>query len=482
MTSRRVIQILTAIAVFVGAQAHAQSVARVDMKRLLNANAERGQWLTHGRTFDEQYFSPLNKINERNVNKLGLAWFVDLPTNQNVESTPLMIDGVLYITLPWSKVMALDARSGKQLWLYDPKVAGAWNINICCGVDNRGAAAWKGKIIFGTLDGRLIALDAKTGKPVWTTKATPDKGRYSITGAPRIANGRIFIGSAGGEFDARGYLDAYDADTGKLLWRFWTVPGDPAAGFENKTMEMAAATWKTPGWWKTGGGGTVWDAITYDPATDLVIFGTGNGTPGDAIRRDAGGGDNLFMTSIVAVHAKDGSYAWHYQTTPWETWDYDTGQQLMLLDIEINGKKRHVVSQASKNGFFYHLDAATGQLGQRRGPADRPSQRGAGGAHQPHQQGLQCRARTRRRTRLAIDVLQSAHRARLYPGDDTLAVDGPFRCAAQVSRRASRHETDFLRPPDCVGSRGAARGVAQRRVRQSHWRRAGDQRRARHRR
>jgi PQQ-dependent dehydrogenase (methanol/ethanol family) len=229
-------------------------------------------------------------------------------------------------------------------------------------VDNRGAAAWNGKIIYGTLDGRLIALNAKTGKPVWSIKSTPDERRYSITGAPRMANGKILVGSAGGEFDARGYLDSYDAETGKLLWRFWTIPGDPAQGFENKAMEMAAATWKTPGWWKGGGGGTVWDAITYDPATDLVIFGTGNGTPGDAVRRDAGGGDNLFMTSIVAVHAKDGSYAWHYQTTPWETWDYDTGQQLMLLDIVIDGKKRHVVSQASKNGFFYHLDAATGQL------------------------------------------------------------------------------------------------------------------------
>jgi quinohemoprotein ethanol dehydrogenase len=354
--------VTTALAVLIGAQAQAQSGARVDMNRLLNADAERGQWMSHGRTFDEQYFSPLDRINEKNVGSLGLAWFVDLPTNQNVETTPLMIDGVLYVTLPWSKVMALDARTGKQLWLHDPKVAGAWNINLCCGVDNRGAAAWNGKIIFGTLDGRLIALNARTGKPVWSVKATPDERRYSITGAPRIANGKIFIGSAGGEFDARGYLDAYDAETGKLLWRFWTTPGDPALGFENKAMEMAAATWKTPGWWKAGGGGTVWDAITYDPATDLVIFGTGNGAPGDAVRRDAGGGDNLFMTSIVAVHARDGSYAWHYQTTPWETWDYDTGQQLMLLDIEISGKQRHVVSQASKNGFFYHLDAATGQL------------------------------------------------------------------------------------------------------------------------
>ncbi len=354
--------IMTGTAMLLAAQAQAQSGAKVDMRRLLNADAEAGQWLSHSRTFDEHYFSPLKKINDGNVGNLGLAWFVDLPTNQNVETTPLMVDGVVYVTLPWSKVMALDAKTGKQLWLHDPKVAGAWNINLCCGVDNRGAAAWNGKIIFGTLDGRLIALDSRTGKQVWSTKSTPDERRYSITGAPRVANGMVFIGSAGGEFDARGYVDAYDAETGKRLWRFWTIPGDPAKGFENKAMEMAATTWKTPGWWTNGGGGTVWDGITYDPATDLVIFGTGNGTPGDSVRRDAGGGDNLFMTSIVAVHAKDGSYAWHYQPTPWETWDYDTVQQLMLMDMQLDGQQRHVVMQASKNGFFYILDAATGKV------------------------------------------------------------------------------------------------------------------------
>jgi quinohemoprotein ethanol dehydrogenase len=354
--------VLTVAAVLFGAQAQAQSAARVDAKRLLNADSEAGQWLSHSRTYDEQYFSPLKKINDRNVDKLGLAFYVDFPTNQNIETTPLMIDGVLYVTLPWSMVMAVDAKTGRQLWLHDPKVNKAWNGNICCGVDNRGAAAWKGNIIFGTLDGRLIWLDAKTGKQVRSVKATPDERRYSITGAPRVANGMVFIGSAGAEFDVRGYLDAYDAETGKHLWRFWTVPGDPAKGFENKAMEMAAATWKTPGWWTQGGGATVWDAITYDPATDLVIFGTGNATPGDAVRRDPGRGDNLFTTSLLAVHAKDGSYAWHYQPTPWETWDYDTGQQLMLLDVEINGKKRHTVVQASKNGMFYVLDAKTGEL------------------------------------------------------------------------------------------------------------------------
>jgi quinohemoprotein ethanol dehydrogenase len=362
MALSRLTHIIMGTALLLGSQAMAQSAARVDMKRLLDADKEAGQWMTHSRTFDEQYFSPLKQINTGNVGNLGLAFYVDLPTNQNVETTPLMIDGVLYVTLPWSKVMAVDAKTGKQIWLYDPKVAGAWNINICCGLDNRGAAAWNGKIIFGTLDGRLIALDARTGKEKWSTKATPNERRYSITSAPRIANGKVFIGSAGAEFDARGYIDAYDAENGKRLWRFWTIPDDPAKGFENDAMKMAAATWKTPGWWTNGGGGTVWDGITYDPVNDLVMFGTGNGSPGDAVRRDPGGGDNLFMTSIVALHAKDGSYAWHYQPTPWETWDYDTGQQLTLLEMPINGKQRRVVMQASKNGMFYVMDAATGEL------------------------------------------------------------------------------------------------------------------------
>ncbi|MDY6983727.1 MAG: PQQ-dependent dehydrogenase, methanol/ethanol family, partial [Pseudomonadota bacterium] len=335
--------------------------ADVDAQRLLNADAERGNWMSYGRTYDEKRFSPLDQIDDTNVSQLGLQWFVDLPTNQNVETTPLVIDGVMYLTLPWSEVMALDAKTGEMLWHHDPQVPGDWNINVCCGLDNRGAAAWNGKIIFGTLDGRLIALNAETGEPVWSTKATPE-GRYSITGAPRVADGKVFIGSAGGEFDVRGHLDAYDAETGAFLWRFWTVPGDPALGFEDEIQEMAAETWKTPGWWETGPGGTVWDAITYDPATDLVIFGTGNGAPWDAVERDRGQGDNLFLSSIVAVHADTGKYAWHYQETPWETWDYDTGQQLMLLDIPVDGQMRHVVTQASKNGFFYILDAKTGEL------------------------------------------------------------------------------------------------------------------------
>ncbi len=363
---RSVLPAFTALAfalLSTGALAQATSAtgaAAVDARRLLNADSERGNWMTYGRTYGEQRFSPLDQINDGNIGQLGLQWFVDLPTNQNVETTPLVIDGVMYLTLPWSKVMALDAKTGAELWQYDPHVAGDWNINVCCGLDNRGAAAWNGKIIFGTLDGRLIALDAATGDEVWSVKSTPD-GRYSITGAPRVADGKVFIGSAGGEFDVRGYLDAYDAETGQRLWRFWTVPGNPADGFENAAMEMAAATWSGE-WWKLGPGGTVWDAITYDPETDLVLFGTGNGAPWDAVQRDPGGGDNLFISSIIAVHADDGSYAWHYQETPWETWDYDTVQQLMVLDLELKGQMRHVAVQASKNGFFYMLDVATGEL------------------------------------------------------------------------------------------------------------------------
>jgi PQQ-dependent dehydrogenase (methanol/ethanol family) len=336
--------------------------AQVDHARILNAAAEPGQWMIYNGDYHEQRFSRLDQINEDNVDELGLAWYADLPTNINIEGTPLFVDGVIYQPLPWSRVHAYDAASGELLWAYDPEVPGEWNVNVCCGMDLRGLAAWEGKIIFGTLDGSLIALDAATGEPVWETAATPREEPYSITGAPRVADGKIFIGSAGGEFGVRGYLDAYDVDTGAHLWRFWTVPGDPAAGFEDAAQEMAAATWKTPGWWLLGGGGPVWDAITYDPETNLVMFGTGNGSPWNAEHRDPNGGDNLFLSSIVALDADTGEYRWHYQEVPWETWDYDAGQQLMILDLEIEGEMRHVVVQASKNGIFYVLDAATGEF------------------------------------------------------------------------------------------------------------------------
>ena len=333
--------------------------ARVDAARLLAAPAD--QWMTYGGTYQEQRFSTLDQINTGNVSQLGLAWFADYDTNLQQEGTPLYIDGVIYVSTAWSKIYAFDARTGEQLWQYDPKVPGEWAVNVCCGLVNRGIAAWNGKIYIGTLDGRLVAVDAATGQEVWSVMTIDQNWRYSITGAPRVVKGKVLIGSSGAEFGVRGYIAAYDAETGEQSWRFYTVPGNPALGFENDAMRMAAETW-TGEWWTVGGGGTVWDAITYDPETDLVYVGVGNGSPWSARERSPGGGDNLFLSSIVALRPDTGEYVWYFQTTPWETWDYTATQHIMVADIELDGRQRHVVMQAPKNGFFYVLDAATGEL------------------------------------------------------------------------------------------------------------------------
>lgn len=335
--------------------------ARVNAERLRAADAEPGQWMSRGRDYNEQHYSPLDQINTSNIDQLGLAWFADFDTNRGQEATPLIIDGVIYVSTAWSKVYAFDARTGEQLWKHDPKVPGEWAINVCCDLVNRGVAAWEGKIFVGTLDGRLVAIDAKTGEQVWSTQTSDPDKRYSITGAPRVANGLVLIGQAGAEFGVRGYVTAYDANTGEQVWRFYTVPGNPADGFESPIMEEAAKTWNGE-WWKLGGGGTVWDAIVYDQELDQVYIGVGNGSPWNAELRSPGGGDNLFLSSIVAVDAKTGEYRWHYQTTPRETWDYTATQPIMIADLVINGVERHVVMQAPKNGFFYVLDAKTGQL------------------------------------------------------------------------------------------------------------------------
>jgi quinohemoprotein ethanol dehydrogenase len=336
--------------------------AQVNAARLAAADAEPGQWMSHGRTADEQRFSPLDAINDSNVGGLKLAWHHDLDAVARGQSTtPLVIDGVMYVTTTWSKLFALDAANGKLLWSYDPKVPGEWGVNACCDVTNRGVAALNGKLYLGTIDGRLIAIDAASGKPVWEKQTTDVGQRYSITGAPRIANGRVLIGNGGAEFGVRGYLSAYDAETGEQLWRFYTVPGDPAKGFENAAMEKAAKTW-TGQWWKLGGGATVWETIAYDPKLDLVYFGTGNGMPWTRKLRSPKGGDNLYIASIVAVKGATGEYVWHYQTTPGEVWDYDATAQLILADLPLGGARRAVVMQANKNGFFYVLDRATGEL------------------------------------------------------------------------------------------------------------------------
>src|ERR1700730_962429 len=333
----------------------------VDGARITNADMEPGNWLTYGRTYSEQRYSPLARINDKNARNLGLAWFADLDTNRAQEATPLVIDGTLYISTAWSLVKAYDARTGRLLWAYDPQVHRELGVNACCDVGNRGVAAWNHKIFVGAYDGRLISLDAATGAPVWSTQTVDTSKPYTITQAPRVINGRVVIGNSGGEYGTRGYISAYDAESGKLSWRFFTVPGDPSRPFENEAMARAAKTWSGE-WWKLGGGGPVWDAISYDPQLNLLYFGVGNGTQWARSARSAGKGDNLYLASIVALHADTGQYAWHYQATPGEEWDFDAVQELVLADLKVNGKMRQVLMQANKNGFFYVLDRKSGAL------------------------------------------------------------------------------------------------------------------------
>jgi quinohemoprotein ethanol dehydrogenase len=334
----------------------------VDGARILTSDGR--DWLSYGRTYDEQRFSPLDHIDRQTVGRLGVAWWAQFDTDRGQEATPLEADGVLYTTTAWSKVYAFDARTGKELWRFDPKVDGAKGFNACCDVVNRGVALWKGRVYVGTIDGRLIALDARTGRQVWSTQTTDPNLPYTITGAPRVAKGRVLIGNGGAEYPVRGYVSAYDAATGKLDWRFYLTPNPTGAAdgaASDKVMkEKAAATWGPGLWTKGGGGATPWDAITYDPEADLVYVGTGNAGPWNDRLRSASG-DNLFAASIVALRPETGAYVWHYQTTPRDAWDYDAVQQLMTADLKIGGRTRHVVMQANKNGFFYVLDSATGR-------------------------------------------------------------------------------------------------------------------------
>lgn len=333
----------------------------VDGFRLTNADKEPENWLTHGRTYSEQRFSPLKQITDQNVNQLGLAWYYNLDTRRGQEATPVIVDGAMYFTSAWSKVFALNAATGALLWSYDPQVPGDWAINACCDVVNRGLALWKEKVFSGTLDGRLIALDVATGKLLWQTLTIDRKFRYTITGAPRVVKGKVIIGNGGGEFGVRGYVSAYDVDSGKLIWRFYTVPGDPAKPFESPLLRRAAKTW-TGDWWKSGGGGTVWNSIAYDPELDLLYFGTGNGAPWNGKYRSPEGGDNLFTCSIVALKPDTGDYVWHYQQDSADDWDYDADEDIILADLVIEGRVRKVLLQAPKNGIFYVIDRTNGAL------------------------------------------------------------------------------------------------------------------------
>ena len=355
--------LLPAVLIGLGCAVAQAGPAAVDAARLLAADREPGNWMSHGRTYDEQRYSPLKQVDAGNVNKLGIAWTYKLDVDQGVEATPIVVDGVMYTTGAYSVVYALDARSGRLLWKHDPQVPRDKGGEGCCGVVNRGVAVWQGKVYVGAYDGRLVALDARNGKRLWQvdTRLDPQKS-YTITGAPRIVKGKVLIGNGGAEFGVRGYVTAYDAATGRQRWRFFTVPGDPKLPPEDKAMVIAAKTWFGDGWLKWGGGGTVWDSMAYDPVLDLLYIGVGNGSPFNYQFRSQGQGDNLFLSSIVALKPDTGEYVWHYQTTPADMWDYTATQHIVLADLVIDGLRRPVLMQAPKNGFFYVLDRRDGKL------------------------------------------------------------------------------------------------------------------------
>ncbi|HUO11671.1 MAG TPA: PQQ-dependent dehydrogenase, methanol/ethanol family, partial [Caulobacteraceae bacterium] len=342
-----------------------KGASSVDNARLVAADKDTDNWLSYGRTYAEQRFSPLDQVSTANVGQLGLTWHYQFDTDRGQEATPLEVDGTLYTTTTWSKVYAFDAQTGALKWSFDPKVPGEDGFRACCDVVNRGVAVWKGKVYVGTIAGELIALDANTGQPVWRVQTTDPTKPYTITGAPRIVKGMVLIGEGGAEYGVRGYLSAYDADSGKLIWRFYTTPnskGQPdGAASDDVLASKAAHTWGG-GVPSSGGGGTVWDSIVYDPDLNLVYFGTGNGTPWAPVDRSDGKTDNLFLSSIVAVNADTGKYAWHYQATPDDAWDFDADQPMILADLTINGAPRKAVMQANKNGFFYVIDRTNGQL------------------------------------------------------------------------------------------------------------------------
>jgi quinohemoprotein ethanol dehydrogenase len=356
------------LAAWVSLAQQPQPVRQPDTTALKNA-AQSKEWLTYGGNYAETRYSPLRQIDASNVDRLGLAWtYVVGAGGGNQEATPLFSNGVLYGITNWSIAFAVDARTGQELWRFDPEVdrafaAGATNGGVCCGILNRGLALYEGKVIIPVLDRRLIALDATTGKPQWSTRILPeDATGYSLTMAPRVVKDKVIVGLAGAEFTPhRGFFAAFDVNTGREAWRFYTVPGDPSKPFENSALEKAAKTWSGD-WWKYGGGGSVWDSLSYDPDANLIYVGTGNGAPWPGSLRQSRGMDNLYVCSILAVNPDNGNLAWHYQAVPGDSWDYDSVQQLILADIEINGRARKVLMQANKGGFFYVLDRITGEF------------------------------------------------------------------------------------------------------------------------
>src|SRR5580704_8345972 len=352
------------VAFLVVAHSVAQGPAKfgdVSQARVLAEASSGNDWLVAGGGFGEQHFSPLKQITDRNIGTMGLAWFADIDSPMGLATEPIVVDGAIYVSLPQSKIYAIDALSGRVRWRFDPKVRLDRMRNSWAAHSNRGLAVWGGKVYVGTGDCRLVAIDAASGEKTWESGVC-DGGLTGITGAPHVGNGKVFIGYNGSDSGVRGSVVAFDAATGKQLWKFWTVPGDPANGFESKALEMAAKTWSGDKWWEVGGG-DVWDPITYDPATGFLIFGTAGATPevlfGDKADKKVAG-DRLFAGCVVAVNADTGEYRWHYQTS---TENYhNENMHILLADVVIAGEKRHVAMTAPKNGFFYMLDAATGKF------------------------------------------------------------------------------------------------------------------------
>ncbi len=351
------------------------TAAEVNGAAIIAADQRPDIWISHGRTYSEQRFSPLKQINATTVKDVGLAWSATLDSNRGMESTPIVVDGVMYVTSAWSIVYAYDAKTGERLWKYDPEVDKARGVSACCDVVNRGVAIWEGKVFVGTIDGRLIALDASRTEgvvdglktPLWQEVTVDQSKPYTITGAPRVIDGKVIIGNGGAELGVRGYISAYNAADGKLAWRFYTTPNpgkQPDGAASDKVFaEKANATWGDKGdWVEAGGGGTAWDSMAYDPDLGILYVGIGNGSPWNQRLRDPDAKDNLFLSSILALKADTGDYVWHYQTTPGETWDYTATQHIILADIKIGDATRKVAMQAPKNGFFYVLDRATGEL------------------------------------------------------------------------------------------------------------------------
>lgn len=348
-----------------GSAEHIKAVTQRVDGSFIRSNAQKTpDWPSYGLDYAETRFSRLDQINAGNVKELGLAWSYNLESTRGVEATPLVVDGIMYVTASWSVVHAIDARTGKKIWSYDPKVDRSKGFRGCCDVVNRGVALYQGKVFVGAYDGRLIALDAATGQPVWEKDTIVDRSKsYTITGAPRVFKGKVIIGNGGAEYGVRGYITAYDAATGDQKWRWFTVPGDPSKPFEDASMAKAAKTWDPSGkYWEAGGGGTAWDTLAFDPELNLMYVGTGNGSPWAHSKRSPKGGDNLYLSSIVALDPDTGKYVWHYQETPGDNWDYTATQPMILADLKIDGKARKVILHAPKNGFFFVIDRTNGKF------------------------------------------------------------------------------------------------------------------------